>query len=115
MTFLKGSIYVAYGFAGMMLFGMSVNKAFAEEGGMHCLIDDSNIPVMVCSTSESATANQWCIEAPSVNGSRHFACTDDKATFRRLLSRLQEAAREYKQYDGMPGSEISIHRPLQRF
>lgn len=114
MTFIESSKYVALGFVGMALFGMSINEAFSNQDGMHCLVSEE-APVMVCSHVPSGKADRWCVEVATLGGDRHFICTSDYAVFKSTLSKLVEREKILQEYDGMPGSEISIHKRLQRF
>lgn len=96
MTFMQSAKYVGYGFFGMVLFGMGVNKALAGDITLACAANTDDVYI-VCSVPGSKEY-EYCLpsESPKM-GYIRWICTQDKEKFkkgREILKKADEALKK---------------------
>ena len=87
MTFLQSAKYVGYGFFGIVLFGIVVNKVFAGEGGNitgFCYLTDNKDSLFCGPTNKPEDLDTFClaVEVSEDQGSLYI-CTNDLEAFRK--------------------------------
>ena len=118
MTFLKSAKYVGYGFFGMALFGLTVNKVFASESGVsgYCYLDSGKEMLICGKTADVESIDTYCLPlSKSKSDGILFICTKDQEDFTSAYRKRRELLEGENYYHGEGNGEKALHKPSHSF
>lgn len=104
MTFMQSAKYVVYGFFGMALFGMGVNKVFAGDITLACAANTDDMYI-VCSVPGSKKYEYCLPSEPPKMGYIRWICTQYEDEFKKDHKILKKAYERAKKDQGTSGPE----------